>query len=270
MIDVTSYRVTPGSRVSLDDHDPRDRACFGGSKKDGKARIAEQSEALDQLQEHLYADGSHKLLLVLQAMDTAGKDSTIRHVFGSVDPIGVRVAAFGKPSERELAHDYLWRIHQRMPRNGEIVIFNRSHYEDVLVVRVLDLVPEERWRRRYDHINDFERMLADEGTTIVKCFLHVSKEEQAARLQARIDRPEKRWKFRRGDLDERALWPEYMAAYEEAISRTSTPRAPWYVVPADRKWYRNLVVGEILAETIAALPLEWPTPEEGIGGIVVT
>jgi len=270
MIDIDRYRIRPGTTVSLADHDPRDRRGFAGTKAEGKALLARQSERLDDLQEHLYADGRRRVLLVLQAMDTAGKDSTIRHVFGSVDPIGVRVAAFGKPTERELGHDYLWRVHPHVPGDGEIVIFNRSHYEDVLVVRVRSLVPEERWRRRYDHINDFERLLADEGTTIVKCFLHVSREEQAERLQERIDRPEKRWKFRRGDLEERALWPEYMAAYEDAITRTSTAHAPWYVVPADRKWYRNLVVSEILARTIAELPLTWPTPEPGIEDIVVT
>ena len=269
MIGIERYRVPPGTPISLDDHDPRDRSGFTGTKAEGKALLDRQSERLDALQEHLYADGRHRVLLVLQAMDTAGKDSTIRHVFGSVDPIGVRVAAFGKPSDRELAHDYLWRVHRRVPADGEIVIFNRSHYEDVLVVRVRSLVPEERWRRRYDHIIDFERLLADEGTTIVKCFLHLSKEEQASRLQARIDQPEKRWKFRRGDLDERALWPEYMAAYEEAISRTSTGHAPWFVVPADRKWYRNLVVSQILIDAIGSLPLEWPTPEAGIEDITV-
>ena len=203
-------------------------------------------------------------------MDTAGKDSTIRHVFGAVDPIGVRVAAFKKPTERELAHDYLWRVHPRVPGDGEIVIFNRSHYEDVLVVRVHDLVPEERWRRRFDHINDFERLLADEGTTIVKCYLNVSFGEQAERLQARIDTPEKRWKFRSGDLDERKRWPDYMAAYEEAISRTTAEHAPWYIVPADRKWFRNLVVSQILLDTLGGLDLTWPEPEEGIEGITVT
>jgi PPK2 family polyphosphate:nucleotide phosphotransferase len=270
VIAVDRYRIGPGTRVSLADHDPRDRSGFAGTKAEGKALLQRQSERLDELQEQLYADGSQRVLLVLQAMDTAGKDSTIRHVFGSVDPIGVRVAAFGKPSERELAHDYLWRVHEKVPADGEIVIFNRSHYEDVLVVAVRSLVAEERWRRRYGHINDFERLLADEGTTIVKCFLHVSKAEQAERLQARIDHPEKRWKFRRGDLEERALWPDYMAAYEEAISRTSTDHAPWYVVPADRTWYRNLVVSQILIETIGSLPLEWPTPEAGIEDIVVT
>lgn len=270
MIDVSRYRVPPGHPVALAQHDPRDRSGFDGSKAEGKAAIADQSARLDDLQEHLYADGRQRVLVVLQAMDTAGKDSTIRHVFGSVDPIGVRVAAFKAPTERELGRDFLWRVHRHVPGDGEIAIFNRSHYEDVLVVRVRELVPEEVWRRRYDHINDFERLLADEGTTIVKCFLHVSRAEQAERLQERIDRPEKRWKFRRGDLAERELWDDYMAAYEEAISRTSTEHAPWYVVPADRKWYRNLVVSQILLDTIGALPLEWPTPEEGIEDIRVT
>ena len=269
MIDVGRFRISPGSGVDLAAHDPRDLADFAGSKAEGKAMITEQSHRLDALQEHLYADGGHRVLLVLQAMDTAGKDSTIRHVFGAVDPIGVRVASFKKPSTRELAHDYLWRVHSQVPGNGEIVIFNRSHYEDVLVVRVHSLVSEERWRKRYEHINDFERLLADEGTTIVKCFLNVSFEEQAERLQARIDTPEKRWKFYSGDLDERKLWPDYMAAYEEAISRTSTEHAPWYVVPADRKWFRNLVVSQILLDTIGGLDLTWPEPEEGIEDIVV-
>lgn len=269
MIDISRFRVTPGQAVDLAAHNPRDLADFSGSKHEGKARIEEQSHRLDALQEHLYADGSHRVLLVLQAMDTAGKDSTIRHVFGAVDPIGVRVASFKKPSTRELAHDYLWRVHSQVPGNGEIVIFNRSHYEDVLVVRVHSLVPEGRWRKRYEHINDFERLLADEGTTIVKCFLNVSFEEQAERLQARIDTPEKRWKFNSGDLDERRLWPDYMAAYEEAIFRTSTDHAPWYVVPADRKWFRNLVVSQILLDTIGGLDLTWPEPEEGIEDIVV-
>lgn len=269
MIDVSRYRIEPGTTLDLAEHDPRDRSGFSGKKTEGKAAIADQSARLDDLQEHLYADGRQRVLVVLQAMDTAGKDSTIRHVFGSVDPIGVRVAAFGVPTERELGRDFLWRVHRQVPGSGEIVIFNRSHYEDVLIVRVRDLAPEPVWRRRYDHINAFERLLADEGTTIVKCFLHLSKAEQAERLQARIDRPEKRWKFHHGDLAERARWDDYVAAYEEAISRTSTEHAPWYVVPADRKWYRNLVVSQILLDTIGTLPLEWPQPEEGLDGLRV-
>jgi PPK2 family polyphosphate:nucleotide phosphotransferase len=268
-MDLSRYRVTDGAGFSLADHDPADRSAFMGAKADGKKEVAAQSLELEELQERLYAEGRHRILLVLQAMDTAGKDSTIRHVFRSVDPIGVTVTPFKKPTEEELAHDYLWRVHPHVPGDGEVAIFNRSHYEDVLVVRVRELVPERRWRRRYDHIRGFEQLLADEGTTIVKVFLHLSPEEQAERLQARLDDPTKRWKFRKGDLAERALWDDYMAAYEEAIARTATPDAPWYVVPADRKWYRNLVVGRILIDTLGGLGMSYPEPEEDLDGVEV-
>lgn len=267
MFDLSRYRAEPGGTFRISDHDPRDRTAFSGEKVDGKRLVEEQSLRLEELQEKLYADGTHKLLLVLQAMDTAGKDSTIRHVFRSVDPIGVRVTSFKKPTEEELAHDYLWRVHSRTPRSGEISIFNRSHYEDVLVVRVHGLVPEGRWRRRYEHIRAFEQLLVDEGTTIVKCFLNISVDEQAERLQARVDDTTKRWKFRRGDLAERALWPEYMKAYEDAITETSTPAAPWYVIPADRKWYRNLIVGNLLIQALESLDLEYPAPEEDLDDV---
>ncbi len=270
MVDVNRYRVAPGTKVSFAELDPRSRGTFTGTKQEGKALVPELSQQLDGLQERLYANGNHKLLIVLQAMDTAGKDGTIRHVFGSVDPIGVRAVSFKVPTTRELARDYLWRVHREVPANGEITIFNRSHYEDVLVVRVRELVPEERWRLRYQHIRDFERLLTDEGTTIVKLFLHISKEEQAERIQARIDDPEKRWKFTASDLSERKLWDDYMAAYEEAISETSTENAPWYIVPADRKWYRNVVISQILINTLEGLNLTWPIPEKNIENIVVT
>ncbi len=270
MLDLSSYRVAPGTTVSLTDHDPADTTPFGGSRKEGKDLVDARSRRLEELQELLYAGGIHKLLLVLQAMDTAGKDSTIRHVFRSVDPIGVNVTSFKAPTAEELAHDYLWRVHAHTPGAGEIAIFNRSHYEDVLVVRVHDLVPEERWQRRYGHIRAFEQALADEGTTIVKCFLNISPEAQARRLQARLDNPQKRWKFRAGDLDERKLWPDYMAAYEEALSRTSTDAAPWYIVPSDRKWYRNLVVGDILIRTLEGLAMSYPEAEDDLDGIVIT
>ena len=207
--------------------------------------------------------------MVLQAIDTGGKDGTIRHVFDGTNPQGVKVASFKRPTPVELAHDFLWRVERQTPGNGEIAIFNRSHYEDVLVVRVHGLVPEERWRRRYDHINDFERRLADEGTTILKFFLHISKEEQRERLQARLDEPHKRWKFSRGDLKERALWDDYQAAYEAVLSRTSTEWAPWYVVPADRKWYRNLVISSALVDTLDTLDPQYPEPEEDLDGVVV-
>jgi PPK2 family polyphosphate:nucleotide phosphotransferase len=207
--------------------------------------------------------------MVLQAMDTGGKDSTIRHVFDGVNPQGVKVANFKRPTREELAHDYLWRIHRHTPARGKIVVFNRSHYEDVLVVRVHNLVPPEIWKRRYDHINAFERMLVDEGTTILKFYLHISKEEQRERLQARLDRPHKRWKFNRGDLKERALWDDYMAAYEAMLSKTSTDWAPWYIIPSDRKWYRNLVIATILVQTLQGLDMQYPASADDLDGIVI-
>ena len=270
---VDRYRVQPGGPVDLAAHDPRDAAAFDGGKRAGKELAGALTDRLEALQEQLYAtkdaDQRHRVLVVLQAMDTGGKDSTIRHVFDGVDPQGVKVAPFGVPTEDERAHDYLWRVHPHVPADGHIAIFNRSHYEDVLVVRVKKLAPELLWRRRYEHIRAFEQLLADEGTTIVKFFLHISRSEQAERLQARLDDPEKRWKFRRGDLDDRALWDDYLAAYAEALTRTSTEQAPWYVVPADRKWYRNLVVGGVLVGALEGLGMAWPDPEEELDGVVV-
>ena len=195
---------------------------------------------------------------MLQATDTGGKDGTIRHVFEGVNPQGVKVAAFKKPTSEELAHDYLWRVHQHTPGTGEIAIFNRSHYEDVLVVRVHDLVPEERWSRRYEHIRNFEQLLADEGTTILKFFLHISKDEQRERLQARLDVPEKQWKFAKGDLAERERWDDYITAFEAAIGETSTEQAPWFVIPADHKWYRDASVAGIVRETLEEMDPQLP------------
>lgn len=263
------YRVLPGHAADLAARDPGEHTLASGGKAEGKAAAAALNDRLEQLQEVFYADGRHRLLVVLQAMDSGGKDGTIRHVFDGVNPQGVKVASFKRPTPLDLAHDYLWRVHPHVPGDGEIVIFNRSHYEDVLVVRVHSLVAAEVWGRRYQHINDFERMLADEGTTIVKFFLHISPQEQADRLQARIDDPTKQWKFAKGDLAERARWDDYMAAFEDAITATSTEWAPWYVVPADRKWYRNLVVGSVLVDTIEALDPRYPPPEEDLSGLVV-
>jgi PPK2 family polyphosphate:nucleotide phosphotransferase len=217
----------------------------------------------------LYAEHKHKVLVVLQAMDTGGKDGVISHVFEGVNPQGVRVASFKVPSEEELSHDYLWRIHQQVPGKGELVIFNRSHYEDVLVVRVHNLAPEAVWSRRYEQINHFEKMLADEGTLILKFFLHISKDEQKERLQARLDEPDKRWKFRIGDLKERALWQEYTQAYEDVLSKTSTHWAPWYVVPANRKWYRDLVIGTVLVDALKNLHMKYPQPEEDLDQVKI-
>lgn len=263
------YRVIQGSRVDLGDWDPNDKSAFPERKKEGRKRLLELNEQLEELQELLYAEHKHKVLIVLQAMDTGGKDGTIRHVFEGVNPQGVRVAGFKKPTPQELDHDYLWRVHRQTPGRGEIVIFNRSHYEDVLVVRVHSLVPQEVWSKRYDHINAFERTLVDEGTTMVKFFLHIDLEEQKQRFQARLDEPHKHWKFNPADLDERKLWPEYVRAYEDTLSRTSTDWAPWYIVPANRKWYRNLVVGTVITETLASLDMQYPEPDFDPAGIQI-
>jgi PPK2 family polyphosphate:nucleotide phosphotransferase len=268
-LEPSSFRVSPGSDVDLASIDTRDTRGFEGGKKAGRLAGAALTERLEHLQEVLYAQGKHRVLIVLQATDTGGKDGTIRKVFDGVNPQGVKVASFKRPTPDELAHDYLWRVHPHVPANGEMVIFNRSHYEDVLVVRVHGLAPEERWSRRYDHINAFERMLADEGTTILKFFLHISRDEQRARLQARLDDPTKHWKFSLGDLDERKRWNDYQRAFEAALAHTSTEWAPWYVVPADRKWYRDLVVASVLVDTLERLGLEYPPPEDDLTGVVV-
>lgn len=250
------YRVSPGSKVKLGDFPTGYEGDL--DKKDGKAQLKEKALILSQLQELLYAEHQHKALIVLQGIDTSGKDSTIRHVFGDVNPQGTKVANFKVPTPLELDHDYLWRVHPHTPGKGEIVIFNRSHYEDVLVVRVHGLAPEKVWKRRYDHINAFERLLADEGTTILKFFLNVSKEEQARRFLARLDQPEKRWKFNPGDLEEREYWEDYTKAYEDMLSKTSTDWAPWYVIPSDRKWFRNLAVASVIVKTLQGLNMQFP------------
>lgn len=263
------YRVEPGSQVDLAKIDPGSTAAFKGGKKDAEKVFPKLNARLEEMQELLWAEHRHKVLIILQGMDTSGKDGTIRHVFEGVNPTGVRVASFKAPSPEELDHDFLWRVHSKVPGCGEMVIFNRSHYEDVLVVRVQNLVPEAVWRQRYDQINDFERLLAETGTTILKFFLHISKDEQKERLQARIDDPTKRWKFRKGDLLDRERWDDYTKAYEEALSRTSTKHAPWYVVPADKKWYRNLVIATILDETLKGLDMKLPEAAEDLSGVVI-
>ncbi len=266
---VQRYRIEPGTTVDLSKWDPDGTATFDGGKKAARKRLEALVDRLAELQELLWAEDRHKLLIVIQAMDTGGKDGAIRRVFTGVNPQGVRVANFKAPSKEELAHDYLWRIHAEVPERGEIVIFNRSHYEDVLVVRVLDLVPEEVWSKRYGHINAFERMLADEGTVIVKFYLHISKDEQKERLQARLDEPEKNWKFNSGDLDHRRRWDDYMAAFEAALSTTSTDHAPWYIIPANRKWYRDLVMVQTIVDTLEGLEMAYPEAEPGLEDIVI-
>ncbi len=260
-------RVKPGSRVKLGKIDPAQ--TYGHTKDDAADILQASHDRLESLQERLWAGKGGSLLVVLQGIDTAGKDGTIRHVMTAFNPQGCSVTGFGVPTEEELAHDFLWRIHRHTPGRGTISIFNRSHYEDVLVVRVHDLVPAKVWRKRYDQINAFEAHLAANGTTILKFFLWISPEEQRDRLQARIDTPDKRWKFSRGDLDERKLWDDYRKAFEAALSRCSTDVAPWYVIPSDRKWFRNLAVAEILTQAMEGMSLTYPPAEDDISSIVV-
>lgn len=264
------FRVKPGHRVVLADWSTDTTDGFEGTKVDRTELLASLNEQLSNLQQMLYAESKHKVLVVLQGMDTSGKDGTIKHVFHTINPLGVRVANFKRPNDVELAHDYLWRVHEEAPRNGRITIFNRSHYEDVLVVRVNDLVPAHVWQRRFEHIRNFEQMLADEGTTIIKLFLHISKDEQRARLQERLDNPAKHWKFEHGDVAERAHWDAYTEAYEQAIAETSTTDAPWYIIPGDHKWYRNLVVSQLLVEKLESLDMRYPEPVDGIADIRIT
>jgi PPK2 family polyphosphate:nucleotide phosphotransferase len=262
-----ALRVRPGTRVDLGKVDPG--ATHGHKREASATELAVGIDRLTDLQDRIWAEGRHKVLVVLQGIDAAGKDGTVRHVMSAFNPQGCSVTPFKAPSADELAHDYLWRIHRRVPGKGEIVVFNRSHYEDVLVVRVHDLVPKEVWSRRYDEINAFEKLLADEGTTIVKFFLLIDRDEQRARFQARLDDPTKRWKFRTGDLEERKRWDDYVAAFEDMLERCSTDVAPWYVIPANRKWFRNLAVAEILADTLDELKPRYPEPEEDLTGVVV-
>ncbi|MBT9589564.1 MAG: polyphosphate kinase 2 family protein [Thiobacillus sp.] len=262
-------RIPPGTRVKLSQWDPDDREIIGNKKSDARERLDEFRERLDSLQELLYAEGRHKVLIVLQAMDTAGKDSTIRHVFQEVNPLGVRVANFKAPTHYELARDYLWRVHQHVPGAGEIGIFNRSHYEDVLITRVNGWIDAAECKRRYRQINDFERMLTETGTTILKCYLHISHEEQKERLEERRDTPRKQWKFHPEDIAVRAQWDDYMKAYEAALSATSTVHAPWHVIPANSKLARNLMVSGLLIEALEKLKMRYPAPAEGLEDVVV-
>jgi PPK2 family polyphosphate:nucleotide phosphotransferase len=264
---MNEYLVRPGQKVDLGKVNPDDVHLVPGGKAEAKKENAATQARLGELQERLFAGHSRKVLIVLQGMDTSGKDGTIAHVMGGFNPQGTRVVPFGVPSKEELDHDYLWRVHHQVPARGQIVVFNRSHYEDVLVVRVHELVPKAVWKKRYDQIKAFEQMLSDEGTLILKFFLHISKEEQRARLESRIEDPKKRWKFQHGDLEERKLWDEYQRAYEDALSKTSTETAPWYIVPANQKWYRNNVVGSVVVDALEGLHLTYPKVD--LSGIVV-
>ncbi len=261
MVDLRSrLLVEPGLRVRLENLDPG--ATHGFDKATGVAKTAKELERLADLQDRIWAEAKRSVLVVLQGIDAAGKDGTIKKVMEAFNPQGCPVTSFKVPSTEELAHDYLWRVHNRVPRKGEIGVFNRSHYEDVLVVRVHGLVPKTVWSKRYAQINDWERMLTESGTTIVKFFLTIDRDEQRQRFQARYDDPTRRWKFSLGDLEERKRWDDYQAAFDDALSKTSTAWAPWYVIPANHKWFRNLAVSMILADTIAALKPAYPAPPD--------
>jgi PPK2 family polyphosphate:nucleotide phosphotransferase len=263
------HLVEPGTTVDVSALDAADTSAAPGDKEATKQAGWGLAVRLAELQDVLWAGQDQSVLVVLQGIDTSGKGGTVEHVFGAVNPAGLRVVSFKAPTRNELARDYLWRIHAKVPADGEIAVFDRSHYEDVLAVRVEGLAPEEVWRRRFDHINAFEQMLVDEGTTVVKLFLHISKEEQAERLQARLDEPHKHWKFRIEDLDARSRWDDYQAAFSEAITRTSTEHAPWYVIPADKKWYRNWAVATIMIDVLEGLDLRFPDPQPGLADVVI-
>ncbi len=256
-----------GKKIKLSDFDPNYHAEL--DKAGTKIEIALLQARLKELQTKLFADKSQSLLIVLQAMDAGGKDGTIKHVFTGVNPQGVRVTGFKQPSSEELAHDFLWRVHQHAPEKGYIGIFNRSHYEDVLVVRVNNIVPKSVWSRRYDHINNFERMLADGGTRILKFYLHIDRDEQKERFEERLQRPDKNWKFSRGDLTVREQWDDYMTAYEEAIYRCNKDYAPWFIIPANRKWYRNYIIMKTIVATLEDMNLSYPAPEPDLDKIVI-
>lgn len=266
--DYARYRVEPGVPIRLQDMSPDESEGYG-AKRDVTDELSAHRKRIADLQARLYAEQRQSLLIVLQAMDTGGKDGAIKHVFQGVNPQGCRVWSFKAPSAEEAGHDFLWRYHLRTPSRGMITIFNRSHYEDVLVVRVKELVPETVWRDRYATICDFERTLARENVVVLKFFLHISKAEQKRRLMARLEDTGKHWKFSSNDLKERAFWDDYQRAFEDAVNATSTQYAPWYVVPANKKWFRNLVIARTIADTLEAMGPQFPPAEKGLDKIVV-
>ncbi|MEW6367656.1 MAG: polyphosphate kinase 2 family protein [Acidobacteriota bacterium] len=259
--------LSPGVNVKLKDFDPGD--THGWEEADAKRELEELREKMEKLQDVFYASGKYALLIVLQAMDAGGKDGTVKHVMGGFNPSGCSVISFKAPSPEELSHDFLWRVHKAVPPRGHIGIFNRSHYEDVLVVRVLNLVPEKVWRERYDQINTFEKMLCENNVIVLKFFLHISKKEQADRFRDRLADPKKIWKFNPGDLEMREKWGDFMEAYDDVLERCTTAHAPWTIVPADVKWFRNLVVARRIVETVDALDLKYPPPAPGVEKIEI-
>jgi len=260
------FKVEPGSKVKLSDIDADNKGNHE-DKTSAQGELEKYSHRLGELQCLLYAENKRSLLIILQAMDAGGKDGTINHVLAAMNPQGCSVSGFKAPSTEELAHDYLWRIHKATPAKGHVAVFNRSHYEDVLVVRVHNLVPKEVWSKRYDEINNFEKQLADNGTHILKFYLHIGKEEQLARFKQRLDDPNRQWKISESDYAEREYWDEYQKAVEDAISKCSTKQAPWYVIPSNRKWFRNLAVSQILVDTLESLNMKFPAPTVNIADI---
>ncbi len=260
------FRVDPDSKVKLSKLDPAYKSKHE-SQEEAKQETDKYQQKLFQQQALLYAEQKHSILVVLQALDAGGKDGTIKHVFVALNPQGATVASFKQPTATELAHDFLWRVHPHAPGKGEIVIFNRSHYEDVLVTRDHKLISKDIWTARYERIRDFEALLAENGTTIIKLFLHISKEEQLTRFAQRLDDPNRNWKISESDYSERALWNDYLAAFEDAISATSTKHAPWYVIPSNHKWFRNLAVSQIMADTMEDLKLAFPPPSVDLADI---
>ena len=262
-------RVSPGDRPDLAGQDTSATQGFDGDRAAAGERLKELRDELGEIQQRLWAEGQQSLLVVLQALDAGGKDGLIRKVISAFNPQGTRVMGFGVPTDEELRHDYLWRVHNAVPSAGRIGVFNRSHYEDVLVVRVNELVPKEVWSARYEQINAFEAHLTANRTRIVKLFLHISRDEQRVRFQKRLEDPQKHWKWSSADLEARAKWADYQGAYTDALHRCSTEVAPWYVIPADRKWYRDLAAAEILAEVLREMNPQWPKPDEDLSGIVI-
>jgi PPK2 family polyphosphate:nucleotide phosphotransferase len=265
-----SYALTdelrlPAEALALDDLDPASTPGFDGGKRDAEKALRSLGKELADLQERMYAQaytgGSRRVLVVLQGMDTSGKGGVVDHALGQLQPSGLRVSSFKKPTEEELSHDFLWRVEKALPEPGFVGVFDRSHYEDVLVARVHELADEAEIERRYGAINDFEKRLVESGTVVIKCFLHVSLEEQGKRLRARLDEPDKQWKFHPSDVDERERWEDYRKAYTVALERCHTDVAPWYVIPSDKKWYRNWAVGQLLGEALRGMQLEWPGPD---------
>ena len=255
---IDRFRIPPGERVHLQDFDPSYK--WNEDKKSAAEKIVKLSDKMGDLQQQLFAERKRSLLVCLQALDAGGKDGVIKHVIGSMNPDGCRVANFKEPSQEELAHDFLWRIEAQMPRKGEVAIFNRSQYEDVLIVRVHNLVPKEIWSKRYDEINDFERRHIENGTRILKFFLHISKQEQLERFEQRLDDPAKRWKISEADYEEREYWDDYLRAYEDALARCNTEESPWFVIPADHKWFRDLAISEIIVATLEGMKIQVPQP----------